>query len=354
MTTVRSQQIPLTILTGFLGAGKTTLLNYILKSDHGLRVAVLVNDFGAINIDSQLIIDIEGETTSLANGCICCTIRDDLLETVFTVLDREDRPEYIIIEASGVSDPWAIAQTFEHPELRPFISVDSIIALIDAEYAFQHHEDYADLIVDQIAASDIAVLNKVDLVNDQQRTKIYDWIHAITPRARILEATHGQVPLELLLGVGHYQKHLEAGHHHSHNHSHHHEHDETCDHDHDHDHDHGAMFGTWSYTSDRPFTLKAFRKATMEVPTTIFRGKGIVHLAEVPSRRVIFHLVGKRINLIVSEEWGNTSPHNQFVMIGKPDSFDTTQLQLLFDDCLATEETTPQIIPDQTWTRQPT
>lgn len=352
MVTTSSQQIPLTILTGFLGAGKTTLLNYILKSDHGLRVAVLVNDFGAINIDSQIIIDIEGETTSLANGCICCTIRDDLLDTVCSVLDREERPEYIIIEASGVSDPWAIAQTFEHPELRPFITVDSIVALIDAEYAFQHHQDYADLIVDQIAASDIAVLNKVDLVDAEQRANIYDWIHTITPRARILESTYGQVPLELLLGVGHYQKQLEVDHHRSHDHSHHHEHDEICDHDHE--YDHGAMFDTWSYTSDRPFTLKSFRKATMEVPTTIFRAKGIVHLAEVPSRRIIFHLVGKRINMIVSEEWGNTPPHNQFVMIGKPDSFNTTKLQHLFDACLAAEETPPQIMSDQTWTREST
>ncbi|NJO00189.1 MAG: GTP-binding protein [Anaerolineales bacterium] len=134
MNRTNQQVIPLTIIGGFLGAGKTTLLNHILHSDHGLRVAVLVNDFGAINIDTQLIVGVEGETISLSNGCICCSIRDDLMEATLQLLERPDPPEYIIVETSGVSNPGAVKLTFMFSsELISRVRVDSIVTVIDAE-----------------------------------------------------------------------------------------------------------------------------------------------------------------------------------------------------------------------------
>ena len=123
----RQDAVPLTILTGFLGAGKTTLLNRILARDHGLRVAVLVNDFGSLNIDAELVVGVEEDVISLANGCICCTIRDDLTETVRRVLDRPEKPEYLLLEASGIADPAGIAMTFVDSELRERVRLDSII-----------------------------------------------------------------------------------------------------------------------------------------------------------------------------------------------------------------------------------
>lgn len=135
-----NSQVPLTILTGFLGSGKTTLLNRILNGDHGLRVAVLVNDFGTINIDSELIVGVEDQVMSLANGCICCTIRDDLVETVIATIDRPEAPEYILLEASGVADPGGISMTFMDSGLRDRIRLDSVTCVVDAEQAFAHRQ----------------------------------------------------------------------------------------------------------------------------------------------------------------------------------------------------------------------
>lgn len=194
--------IPLTLLTGFLGAGKTTLLNRILHADHGLRVAVLVNDFGAINIDTQLVVGVEGETISLANGCICCTIRDDLLQAALQLVERADPPEYIIVETSGVSDPEAVAVTFLLPELRSRIQLDSILTVVDAEQVLSLTGADALLAEDQVALADIVILNKVDLATPELLEQVRAWVEEVAPRARVLETVHGNAPLELLLGVG--------------------------------------------------------------------------------------------------------------------------------------------------------
>ncbi len=324
----KPKSIPITIITGFLGAGKTTLLNHILHGDHGLKIAILVNDFGAVNIDSELIVGVEGEEmVSLSNGCICCTIRDDLLAAMFKLIERDDKPEYIIIETSGVSDPYAVAQTFMMPALKPYVKVDSIVTVVDAEQVRDLQDDQAMLAVDQVSAADIVVLNKVDLVTPKQLVQVKTWIDDVTPRARILQTTHAHVPLELLLSVGEYtierltQREQRDVHTHE------------VGEQHDHEHDHTLVFNTWHYKSDEPLVYEALCEAVDALPTTIFRAKGLVYLKEAPDRRALMQVVGRRANLTFGEQWGEQKPRTQIVVIGSFGGVNAEVLHELFDAC---------------------
>src|SRR5208282_4305984 len=189
---------------GFLGAGKTTLLNRILNGDHGLRVAVLVNDFGAINIDAELVVGVQDGVISLANGCVCCTIRDDLVATVAQTINRREAPEYILLEASGVADPAGIAMTFVNPELQDRIRLDSITCVVDADQVFAHPEYPAveQLKLRQIAFADMMILNKVDLAGAEQVKKVRAWIDDHFTRLRMVETSYCDVPPEIVLSVG--------------------------------------------------------------------------------------------------------------------------------------------------------
>lgn len=336
--------VPVTILTGFLGAGKTTLLNNILHGDHGLRVAVLVNDFGSVNIDAALIVGVEGETINLANGCICCTIRDDLLRETLGLLRRKDAPEYLIVETSGVSDPLQVAQTFMLPELSDMLQVDSIITVVDAEQLPTLTGDNAMLAMAQMAVADMIVLNKTDLVTEAQRVALRkEWLY---PQARVFETTFAQVPLELLLGVGRFdlsrmleqisareQRALDV---------HVHEAEEHADADHDHDHgqghahtDHSLIFSTWNWYTREPLSFKALRKAIKNLPPSIYRAKGFVNLEDSPERRGELHVVGTRVRLTLGEPWGAQEPYSQIVMIGAAGGVDSAFLQQHFDETIA-------------------
>jgi len=323
--TNNNSAVPVTILTGFLGSGKTTLLNRILNGDHGLRVAVLVNDFGSINIDTELIVGVEDNAISLANGCVCCQIRDDLIQTIEEVTQRPEQPEYILLEASGVADPSGIAMTFVLPKFRDRVRLDSIISIVDADQAFAYPEypELQELKMRQIGFSDMVVLNKVDLVSEEELQKVRDWIDSRLNRVRIVEASHCDVPLEILLGVGRFdvQQLVEDEHEHENE-------DENEEH-----RDHGDTFVTWSYESDQPLSLEALRETAKKLPGTIYRCKGVVYAAEAPERRAILQVVGRRADVALEEPWGERTPRTQIVAIGAPDGVDGEELAARFDAC---------------------
>ncbi len=304
-----SSAIPVTILTGFLGAGKTTLLNRILTGNHGLRVAVLVNDFGSINVDADLVVGLEDDVMSLANGCVCCSIRDDLIETVEAVLARPEKPEYIVLEASGVSDPSSIAMTFTDQKFRDMIRLDSLMCLVDAEQLFSAPEQM-ELKLRQIAFSDMVILNKVDLVDRATVQKVHDWLGSRFRRYRLVEAVNANVPLDILLSVGRFaseQLETEVPDHH--------EHGPGCG---CHHADHSEGFSTTMMKAERPISLSSLRSAIRSLPGDVYRLKGFVFSEEDPDHRILVQVVGKRMDIARDEVWGERKPETRLVAIGAP------------------------------------
>ncbi len=322
------KKIPVTLVAGFLGAGKTTLLNRILSEHHGFRIGVLVNDFGDVSIDSQLVTNVEGETISLANGCICCTIRDDLVDAILQLIDTETPPDFIVTETSGISDPESAARALViSTKTAPKVSLNCIVTVVDAEQVLELHDSNEKLAVDQIEAADIVVLNKVELVTAEQLQQVRLWIRNISQQARILEATYGQVPMELLLGIGEDSKIAAQA-------------SEPMD---GHDHtDHSEIFSSYTWSEDRALAFQAIYHAFKTLPLSVFRSKGILHLKDVDNKRVILQMVGKRVSLAKGEPWGNTKPRSQIVAIGPRGVINEQELNALFASCIAGNDVTAE------------
>ncbi|MBE9064164.1 GTP-binding protein [cf. Phormidesmis sp. LEGE 11477] len=354
---VDDKRLPVTIITGFLGSGKTTLVNHILESFEDSKVAVLVNEFGDINIDSQFIVQIEQDMIELTNGCICCSINDDLRDAVHRVLGRRDRIDYLVVETTGVADPLPITLTFLGTELRDLTRLDSILTLVDAE-SFAPDIFDSQAAYSQIAYGDIILLNKTDLVTSDRIEFLEENLRNIKTGARILRAEQGKVPLPLIIDiklgeVGAYQEKAEEKekekakdselaeshqHHGNHSHSHeHHEHHNHTHHNHDHSHDHHSAhlendgFMSFSFQCDRPLILRNFQQfLDNHLPETVFRAKGILWFQESPARH-FFQLTGKRFQLEEGRWPGARS--NQLVFIGR--NLDQDVIQQMLEDCVA-------------------
>lgn len=325
--------VPLTVLTGFLGAGKTTLLNRILTGNHGLRVGVLVNDFGSINIDAELVVGVEGNMISLANGCVCCQIRDDLIESVVALLALPESVEYIILEASGVADPGGIFVTFSDANLRDRIRLDSVICVVDADQVFAHPE-YPPLIelkLHQVGFADMLILNKVDLAGPEQVRKVRAWLDAHFNRLRIVETNYCEVPYEILLGVGRFDPVRAGLNSYSPEQS---CTDMTC-HDESHGNDHSNVFSTWSYQTDQPLALEELRENLRKLPGSVYRAKGVVYSTDAPQRRAVLQVVSRRVDISIQEEWGQRARRTQIVVIGAAGTIDASLLEKTFASCIS-------------------
>lgn len=310
-------QIPVTVLTGYLGSGKTTLLNRILTENHGKRYAVIVNEFGEIGIDNDLIVESDEEIYEMNNGCICCTVRGDLIRVVEGLMRRPGRFDAIIVETTGLADPVPVAQTFfMDDDVRAKTALDAVVALADAKHLPLRLKDSREA-EDQIAFADVVLLNKADLVTPEEADAVEATIRAINPYATIYRTERASIPLDRVLDRGafdlkralendpHFLDHdhpdhvcgpdCDHDHHHHHGHDHHHHHDHH-DHDHGHHHhDHASPIHDVTVTSvslrtgevDPAKFFPWVQKVTQEQGPNILRLKGIIAFKDDPDRYVV-------------------------------------------------------------------
>lgn len=202
MADANEKRVPVTILTGFLGAGKTTLLNRILSENHGKRIAVIENEFGEVGIDHELVIGADEEIFEMNNGCICCTVRGDLIRVLSNLMKRRDRFDYILVETTGLADPGPVAQTFfVDEEIGRQLRLDAIVTLVDARHHAQHMRDTREA-AEQVAFADVVVINKTDLVNPEEVDELERSVRAVNPVAKICRAQNAAVAMDRILDVG--------------------------------------------------------------------------------------------------------------------------------------------------------
>ncbi len=385
---MNNKEVPVLLLTGYLGSGKTTLLNKILANKKGIKFAVIVNDIGEVNIDAALIEkggvvgQKDDSLVSLQNGCICCTLKMDLVEQLKEIVDMK-RFDYIVIEASGICEPAPIAQTIcSIPSLGPqyikngILRLDSIVTVVDAlrmkdEFANGSdlmksnldEEDLASLVIQQIEFCNIILLNKAAEVEPKELKHLKQIIRAIQPKAEIFECNYGDIDLDLIVNThkfdwetvatsagwiqeieaernGEEDEHEEHEHHHEHEeHEHHHhddhdhDHDHCHHHDHDHDHEGGEVeeygIGTFVYYRRKAFDLSLFDEfVARKWPRDVVRAKGICYFADEPDMCYVFEQAGQQKTVKQAGQWLATMPADQLAELRR----NNPQLEKEWDD----------------------
>ena len=387
---MNTKEVPVLLLTGYLGSGKTTLLNKILANKKGIKFAVIVNDIGEVNIDAALIEkggvvgQKDDSLVSLQNGCICCTLKMDLVEQLKEIVDMK-RFDYIVIEASGICEPAPIAQTIcSIPSLGPqyikngILRLDSIVTVVDAlrmkdEFANGSdlmksnldEEDLASLVIQQIEFCNIILLNKAAEVEPKELEHLKQIIRAIQPKAEIFECNYGDVDLDLIVnthkfdwqtvatsagwiqeieserngGEEHEEEEHEHHHHdedddeHEHHHHGNHEHGHHHHHDHDHDHEGGEVeeygIGTFVYYRRKAFDLTLFDEfVARKWPRDVVRAKGICYFADEPDMCYVFEQAGQQKTVKQAGQWLATMPADQLAELRK----NNPQLEKEWDD----------------------
>lgn len=372
--TAPAKPIPVTVLTGYLGAGKTTLLNRILSENHGKKYAVIVNEFGEIGIDNDLIVESDEEIYEMNNGCVCCTVRGDLIRVVEGLMRRPGRFDGIIVETTGLADPVPVAQTFfMDDDVRAKTELDAVVALVDAKHLPLRLKDSREA-EDQIAFADVVIVNKTDLVSPEEVARIEDIVRAINPSARIYKTTRSGVDLARVLDQGafnleralendpHFLEHGHEDHacgpdcdhhHHDHDHGHdhghdhhHHDHDHAHhDHDHGHDHHHHGAASPIHDVTVQSVSLRGgemnperffpwIQKVTQTDGPNILRLKGIIAFKGDAERYVV-----QGVHMIIEGDhqrpWKEGEKReSRLVFIGR--ELDREKLEKSFNACLAT------------------
>ncbi|RQO33245.1 GTP-binding protein [Herminiimonas sp. KBW02] len=329
-------QVPVTILTGFLGAGKTTLLNYILTEKHGHRIAVIENEFGEVDVDSDLVMTSDEEIFQMTNGCICCVIdvRTDLVRILQQLLARSEQFDHILVETSGLADPTPVAATFfMDNEVARQVNLDGIVTLVDAVHIEGHLDDpqlrnFDNQALDQIVAADRIIINKADLVDAAAISNLRKRMRSLNSGAQILDSSHAQVDLTKILGIGGFATSsvMATDPHFLDDDMHEHVCDDTCtEHTHHHAHaDDGHMHdpsvSSISFVIDAPFDVQALHVYLTELLAVhgddIFRLKGILSIAG-DDRRYVLQAVHRIMELRPADAWDDAARSSKFVFIGR-------------------------------------
>lgn len=304
--------VPILLVTGFLGAGKTTVVNHLLANADGRRIAAVVNDFGAINIDAELIAGASDGVVSLANGCICCSLEGDLLRTIATLLRRDPRPEYIVIETSGVADPGDIVRNLMDPVILREAPLETVLCVMDAATPTAALDDA--LQRSQLRVADIVALSKLDLADEGAGARMREAIRAQRAPAVVVDAKHGEIPSALLFPAS--------------------------------DRAPGSRqpgpkgpaeerFETLSWTSDQPLLLPRLQQAIGKLAPKLARAKGLFETVEQPGRQMVFQFAGGRATLAPGDAPAPGVPRARIVFIAELGVLSKTELDALMDGCVA-------------------
>ena len=304
--------VPILLVAGFLGAGKTTVVNHLLAHAEGRRIAAVVNDFGAINIDAELIAGASDGVVSLANGCICCSLEGDLLRTLAAILRRSPRPEAIVIETSGVADPADIVRNLMDPVIWREAPLETVLCVVDATAPAEALNDA--LLRSQLRAADVVALSKVDLAGAAGRERVRAAVAAARPAAVIVDALHGQVPLALLFPEG--PDRLPAP------------------------RDPGRRrpasdrFETLSWVSKQPVSLGRLQAAIGRLAPKLARAKGLFETVEQPGRQLLFQLAGGRATLAAAGAPSPGAPRARIVFIAEIGALSAAEIGKVMDGCV--------------------